>query len=1212
MSKKVRNERKTTDYEGMTHVQHILERPGMYIGSIQKIPHQSWIFDPTTNKLLYANLTLPEGVKRLFLEILSNAGDNVDASRRMNVNPGTIAVNMDNQWVSIKSEGEPIPVAPLDQTLHNPNGYVLIPSKIFGELLTSSNYSKDIIRMGAGINGVGSKAVNIFSKIFRVRIGDPKRGQEYEGIWENNMSRLSSVKTSPGYAWNGQQWVTASGTLYTGPAYVEISWLLDFARFGLQEYPAEVIGVFSLFLLNFSLTCKIQVSFNGKIYDMRSIRNYARLYWSQEICDTAIIHYEWPNKTQPYSLEKLTRIQKEAKIAEAATVDVIPMIEMMVLDTPDSSACLSYVNGLLTEEGGVHVSEAYSSISGPVVKGINEGFTGKKKGKKNEDSTPTLTSTDVKSHVSMILNCRFPDPEYTSQSKTKLSSPKVDINIGDDFVTKMGKWNLISRLVASLEAKAYKTLTKGDGKKSRHINLEKGEDANNAGTTDSPKCICYLIEGKSAQAYPRKRIIDTPGGKDLSGYYPLQGKPINVTNASVLELTMNKEYTAIKKMFGLREGANYHDPQQRKELRYGLCLITADADDDGKHILNIVLNMFHRQWPSLLQLGMVAYLLTPVVRVFNNDICLYRFYSEKEFLAWNEVNKNHKYTVKYYKGLGSSEDADIKDDVNTAPVVVCIYDDEASNSLELGFNLDFADKRKEWISKWRNATYIDDVICIPSSVIRQRKITSIVNMDLLDYSLSNLFRAIPSYKDGLKKSQRQALYFILKHWNYGNTKLPSMKVARIANACAELIDYHHGEKSLMDTIINMAQDFVGSNNINIFAKNGQFGTRVDGGEDAADGRYSETKPEWWVKYVFQKKMVELVPQRKVKGDNVEPYWIPCDVPLAVINGTRGIATGWSTYIPAHSPYDVIVWLINRCRGVENKPLHPWFNKFKGSLKIIDRKEENNDHLDGEEEEEEDPENSIPKRKSKGRSLETKGKFEIIRSYNDQMYDLRITELPIGRWILKYKRWLESEREAKRIEDIRDNSTTEVPLFYVSKFHRPFEVDEETKQKTYLEMNEVTLKLRKTYGLSNMVLIDDNGFPSHYDNIDLVMESYYQSMAAMYELFKKTQLDELKEDINELSLILKFIRLVIDEAIIIFKKSKKDIYTQMGVYQIPQEILSKVKLEDCTEDELLIIQNKINKKIEEYRTLEAIPSTQMWISRLETFYNALRDKKYGFN
>ena len=76
------------------------------------------------------------------------------------------------------------------------------------------------------------------------------------------------------------------------------------------------------------------------------------------------------------------------------------------------------------------------------------------------------------------------------------------------------------------------------------------------------------------------------------------------------------------------------------------------------------------------------------------------------------------------------------------------------------------------------------------------------------------------------------------------------KVAQLSGSVSELSRYHHGEQSLNGTIVNMAQNFVGSNNINLLEPNGQFGTRLQGGDDSASERYIFTQLNPLTRYIF--------------------------------------------------------------------------------------------------------------------------------------------------------------------------------------------------------------------------------------------------------------------------------------------------------------------------------------------------------------------------
>jgi DNA topoisomerase-2 len=276
----VRAQRSVEDIDVKTDVQHVYDIPDTYIGSIDPEERYDYLLemtvDPDTNqvsskKLVYKKISLSRGIERLFLEIISNAGDNADASRRFNINPGSIDVSMVDGWITVRNGGAAIPV---EHHPKFPGKYA--PDVIFGTLRSSTNYDTNVIRMGCGRNGFGAKLTNIFSKAFQVKIGDTKNKREYTGIWQNNM------KDGPH---------TVVEEKYKGENYVQVSWLLDFKRFGLNEYPAEAIGLFARYVADFSFTCKIPVSFNGVSMNYSNIRDYASLLFDEEKCKSAILHY---------------------------------------------------------------------------------------------------------------------------------------------------------------------------------------------------------------------------------------------------------------------------------------------------------------------------------------------------------------------------------------------------------------------------------------------------------------------------------------------------------------------------------------------------------------------------------------------------------------------------------------------------------------------------------------------------------------------------------------------------------------------------------------------------------------------------------------------------------------------------------------------------------------------------------------------------------
>jgi DNA topoisomerase-2 len=1245
-----RDKRSVGDYTRHTLRGQIYSVPDTYIGSADQVLKTEFLFDPINEKLSVHDVGLPEGCDRIFLEILSNAGDNANESRDLGVNPGQIDYMYDHAsgMISICNGGEAIPLCPAESSTLEEKHY--IPSDIFGVLLTSSNYDSTIVRMGAGRNGYGAKLCNIFSKYFKVEIGDPKNGQQWEGVWTNNMENLES-RIVPGHVYSQQNNAWAiNGKAYDGPGYCKVNYIMDFPRFGYKEYPQEAHFIFSRHIIDFGFTCKVPVTINGKVFNVQHIKDYSKMFFSPEQITNAIVHYEWKGGVEPEGFKGLSKKKKEAIIANPPSSDYVPLVEIMFLDTPDNGKALSFVNGLMTIDGGVHVNQAYNSVAEHFLDEFNKHT--KKKGKKvkkgeKSEITPKIELKDLKAHMSMIISCRLPNTKYKSQTKAYLTSPKPKIDIKEEETRPLGSWQLFDRLSATLDAKLFKSIKKGEKKGRGRVNLDKGIDANNAGGKKAGECVLYIVEGKSAASYPKKRIALTPGNKDLGGYYPLKGKCPNIMKMSSVQLANNKEFRDVKYMLGLREGVTYMDPADLKTLRYGLIVITTDMDSDGTHIRMLLLTFF-RKYPGLIYHGKVCYLMTYAVRLFKGMTkaakCVGRFATVDEYDVWEKANPGHKFRIKYYKGLGTSRDLDIKDDMTNAPLVVCLYDEYANTHIDIAFG-EKAEPRKKWLSQWRDVLRTNDIHFQPSSsLIGYRSITNQINTDLVDYTIDTLFRAIPSEDDFIKKVQRQGLYYALHHWKHGRSKAGSMKVNRLAAAAAEYINYHHGPTSMIDHFIHNTQSYVGTNNTPYYQQEGQMGTRDGGGDDAADARYSETMPELWVYQAVKEDMLKLVPRRVVEGEKAEPEFIPFVFPAGVVNGFSGVATGHSTYLPPHSVYDVIEYLRCRCLGLQTKELTPYYRGFNGEVKIhySKAKKENSttqtiqtsgesiitstssqvgeslitptdnsdmqkpgaisveDKEEVEEEFGEEYKDTVKQENVGKRSVVTLGIFNIIRVYDTNTADVIVSELPIGSWIENYHKWLQKLEVEGSIESFKDNSTTDNAYFTITKFTNPKGI------------NHSTLRLKAVRGYNNITLISTSGYPTLYNKVEEVIDKYMLRMLALYEVYRLEKIKSAKLLHYDCAWKIEFIKRVISNDIRIMKVKVADVYTQMDKFKIPHEYYKKVKIWELSAEKIEEFEAEIVghlKKIEEY---EVMTPYTMWVKDLQDMKDFFIKDKYDLH
>lgn len=1088
------------DYQRLELIDHIYRIPDTYIGSDQQTERETWFYDLDKGESIASTTTLPQGIERVFLEILSNAGDNALRSMAEGIDPGTIDVTMDSHWVTVRNGGKPIRIR------INQKEQMWNPQMIFGTLLTSSNYDTTKKRVGCGRNGYGGKLTNIFSKNFIVTVGDPERGLHYQQEWSDNMKTQSEPNITKGYK---------------GEAFVEIKYLLDFQRFGYSVetgYPKDAFGLFARSVYDYSENIHIPTSFNGINFEPSpDPKDHGRFYFGDV---PMIIHYEWPAGTEI--------IHRKNGLEQAKDPLVLPTSVLILADTPGSGTCVSFANGIMTSEGGVHVNEALKVVSKPLLDTINTSRASSKKGKEEKAK---LTWKDVKNHLSILLVCHLDDPQFGGQMKEKLVKPTPKFYISEKTLAPIAKWDLVSHLLAMMESKIGKLLSNSDGKKRRNINSGKGIDANEAGGPRSQQCMLFGVEGDSAKNYASIAQGLIPDGPDYVGIMPFKGKLLNVTRADPITISENKEIIEFKKFTGIQEFTDYTDERNFAKLRYGHFVILADADDDGIHIKSLLINLFHTFYPSLLEIGYVSFLKTPIVRILGTELV---FYSEVEYRIWQNKTPNYqKYGyAKYYKGLSSSQRNDVAADFKNPLYVKCIYDHDdetftASQALDLVFNSKRSDDRKTWLREWN---YTLEELNIGR--LEELRISEFIDKELAVYAQTSLRRAIPSLMDGLKDSQRKILWGAYLIWGGNKQNTPTKKVSGLGAFIVDKLEYLHGEDCLNKAIMSMMHDFVGSNNMNYLFPDGLMGTRMEGGKDDSAGRYVCTKLEWWFPYVFKDDDIPLLEFREEEGKTIEPKFMLPILPMEIINGAHGIGTSTSTHIPNHDPLDVSNWFKARLKGEELPKIIPWYKGFIGdlSIKIKKRKQEEHDEEIYDEDQEkskeffdEDEEHNTP-----GLTLVTKGRFE----HRDGK--LLISELPIGKWTIPYKKWLEDLVEKKEIKSMNWKGDVDNVRFEVVGFRNA---------------SHKTLHLQKSYGMTNMVLLDKNDKPIKHKSISVIMETFYQERLPYFEARRKGVLAKYLEDIAKLDAKARYIQAIQDK-IIDLNADNQVIEEKLSQLQIP--------------------------------------------------------------
>ncbi len=1240
---------KVQDYQKKDMRTFTYENPDKEVGSDAFVQREEWVYNFETKLPEKREVIMPPAVMQIFLEILTNATDCINRSRRQgwkprNLNDVTIQVQMDRKTITVRNYGNPIPVE------QHPEYDCYVPTLVFGTMLSSSNY--DIERHEGGKNGIGGKAGNIFSKRFHVVVHNEDSGKHFEQTWSNNMLEVSSPQVS----------LVPKGL----NSYVEVNYELDFARFKYDPstgYQDEAFNLYAHMCLINAHACKASISFNGFVFDDFHIKDFAKLYFG-DVVDTAVIHYELAD---PETEEIKKRKTKDGSMAPTPVVKkgqpervVVPLVEILLIDSVLSERAppgtiLSFVNCLYTNDNGVHVDSIYSKIVPAITAYVNEKPAGtSKKGKKKENPyakkkaqaqakaagpKPQITATDVRPLLSGIFLCRVVDPKFTSQTKSKLSSFKdkrtpdkenstLVLTFEESFLKSIYRWDLMERLKQTLRSKRMNILSKTDGSKKKNIAMERGFDANFAGTKNSGSCCLWILEGKSALNYAFKLISKFGGAaRDTIGVLPIRGKFLNVKKATPERMVGNREIKLIKELLGLRENVNYAIPENRAQLRYGSIMIMADADKDGSHIKGLLYNFFDELYRELLQIGFVIDYRTKYLKASKSRNHA-NFYTETEFEYWKAVNPDWKtWKFSYYKGLGSSEDCDVIEDKNNIRTVQLIYDESASYMFQLAFGKANADARKRWIENWRNTQNKDYILS------NQMDITTFFEREFIGYVLESLHRALPRFADGLKRSQGQILWGVEKKWPSGwnSAKDDKYKVAQLAGYIATKVEYHHNEDCLSEAIINMAQNFCGSNNLPLICDRGCFGTRVCGGEDSSHPRYIYTNPNWCLKLIFRKEdrpILQLLEDEGVEADPKEFYPI---IPYALLNGVSGLATAYSTNIFSYNPVDIIQWVMHWITTVPLKRMPnlpkiepiimvPWYKNFKGRIRLfpgattlessqddeVALQEGVNDSFLQEEEEAGDPEDpeveepNLDVIQARQQIITSTAAIKVNRRYDRVEItgdfeklangDIRVTELPVGRWTINYLRWLEIQRGEKKIKDFKDNCTEDDISFTITGLQG---------RATLRKLN-----LIRKFTLSNMVLLDPDSIPRRFSSVAEYMESFCHFRLGKYEERKSYEIRSRETELQNLTYRLQFILAYIEDRIQVKRRAKALIEADMEALGIPAHILKEIKIYECTQEKVNEIMLNHQKKTAELDTLKNTHPALLWLNELRELHNEI--------
>lgn len=960
---------------------------------------------------------------KIFDEILVNAIDRNSLYPKLTT---AISVSIDRETgtISVENNG---PLGGIAVKMHD-REQLWNPELTFGHLLTSTNYDDTQKRVVGGRNGYGAKLTNVYSTSFEVTIKDGEHKKRYTQRWSTNMRACAAPV------------IKAHGAASSS---VRVSFVPDWFLFGMSALDDDIFKIFEKRVhdANVCTSPNCKVSFQGEVLPKCTLGAYAKMH------------------------------TKSDEIVMAATDNWT----VCVAPSDDGFEHVSFVNGICTTKGGTHVDHVATIIANGIIEDLKKKIQ--------------LRPAQVRSAFMVFVKATLVNPTFGSQVKSECTLKAQEFGSvfvpPKTFIKNILKTSVATELLALSKFKELKELKKTDGaRRSKITGIPKLDDANRAGTADSGRCTLIITEGDSAKTLAVAGLSVV--GRDHYGVFPLRGKCKNVRDASVKQLTDNKEFSDLKKILGLQQDKVY---TSLTELRYGRLMIMTDADADGSHIKGLILNMIHYFWPSLLDLGFVVSMVTPIIKA-TKGATVVPFYTDSTFRAWYGDGRPG-WKIKYYKGLGTSTSAEAREYFKMIKDLTVRFDvDETTNeSVVLAFDKTKADERKRWLLESTEKRPGDLEVAYGS--VAALGITDFVHKDLVNFSLADLRRSIAHVSDGLKPSQRKVL-----HACFARNLTTEMKVAQLAAYVSEKTSYHHGEVSLADTIVKLAQDFVGSNNVNLLEPCGQLGSRIMGGKDASQPRYIFTKLTPQARHLYDPRDDPILEYLDDDGKRIEPdHFVPI-VPTVLINGTEGIGTGFSCYVPPFDPKDICANIVRALDGESLVPMSPWFRGFTGKV------------LKGDE-----------------------GSWIAEGVWTHVGTTVTVTELPPGRWTQDFKEALDVLIEKKQVQNYVNNSTTDKVRFEITGYAGTDPCKD--------------FRLQKTFHTTNMHLFHPTKGIHKYATPEAILTDFMDIRMEAYKKRKAHGLAVLEAKMKRNMNMATFVDRVINEKLIIFKRRKQDLEAELA-------------------------------------------------------------------
>lgn len=1079
-----------------------LQNPSIFVGKCSIDSGEFWTLENNQIKLVkesWASIIL-----KMFDELLMNCLDNFQASLKTKTPMSYINVSIQRSKdmslrISISNDGKAISLAKTSKCLDGVPRYN--PEVIFSKLFSSTHYDKKDENI-AGMNGIGAKIATVFSKVLSLTIVNNKV------LYEQTFKPTS------------KEIIAEPPTITKGidsENITKITFEPDFEKIeGIDESVLQ--GTLKTFL--------------RRLIDVKLLVN-------EVLKQPLKIIYNNKEILKDLSISSLWNIFKNPSYA-----DVEGPTYKCRIAISKGFCQYSVVNGITTTRGGQHITKIIEEL-GTFVEGKL----------KRKDLKRTL-----KSMLLIVFVGTCPKPSFTSQDKVELDKGFPNNMLKDKDLQRIFKDLNLGDLILGREREKS---TASNSTTAKRLQIKDLTDATYAGTKKSSECVLFLAEGLSALSFA-KIGMKTSLDANYFGCYPVGGKILNVRKSKFERTNSNEVLLNIEKILGLKVGS------KNDSLRYGKVVILKDADTDGAEIMGLIINFFHYQYPELLKRPFLYEFMTPMIKLYvpnsqltrfefnhqeniirNGSYSIVPFYNEQEFNHFKLRNPSiNAFKTDYIKGLAGNEDFEVTHffKQRSSNEIELFADDKLEETIDVVYGKD-SSKRKNWMVD-RTERFLDRDERI--------NISDFLNNDVLMFSFENCKRTIPSAIDGLKPSQRKVLWTLLSSKHQNEFK----KVFMLTGEVSSFAYYNHGDASMNETIIKMGQTFAGSNNINLVEPSGFFGSREYLGNDHGAARYIKCRLNKDVLKIFPTIDTKLLKKQFEDNVQIEPdYFIPI-IPMVLVNGSIGIGTGYSSFVPMFSKDDIRDCVKNWLKtGYFEEPM-PKINGFNGIIK------------------------------KNGDGYIIKGRMECIAK-NDKYEDWRISEIPYDVSFADFENVLKELYNKKLIinfeyGDRKKNREGVNSVNYIIRIPPESDVL-------------CDLPMVSKISSKNMTLFNSEGVIRKFDTITDIFFEWATKRYEAYEIRKNFQEDVIRHDLKVLENKLRFI----NEVAVILKETQDEEFVKKLLEEKHFDMIDKsydylllMPMKQLTKANVEKIVKEIEAKKNELENTVKKTVEEMWLEDLE--------------